>query len=246
MRNLLSILLVILLCMSAACAEDVASGSDLTATPTPAQDNVFPPMSAKATPTPRPTEAPLPEDPFMANAVEIARRIGQLAQSERFMWYYDYSGATQEQIEAVAGGDHTMPARVFHISGEQLIVGLYSGAEAGAMLDFTRVELQRDLVSSLPEMLLGVREETELSLIYLLARYKTFACDTAAGCGLYIMLYEDATPIVLPWYAENGAVKISAFFMPDAALTACTDAAEVSAWFAGKGLPAVTFEEVQP
>lgn len=198
-----------------------------------------------ATRTPRPTDAPLPADPFMANAIEIARRIDLLAESELFIYTWDYSGATQKQLEAISRGDHTNPVRVFQMTGEAMLSALSAVAPEGAVLpDLNRVELRRDLVTALPDMLLGDRTDEALSLLHLLWRYKVFASD-AQGCGLMLMLYEDATPIALTWYADQGAVSIAACFMPDEALEGCRSAEEAAAWFAGKGLPAAAFEEVE-
>lgn len=196
-----------------------------------------------ATPAPTPELPPLPDDPMLQNLVEIAQRIDLLAENARFMQYYAY-GATQERIDAVSWGDHSRPQRVFHLGGQTLIDALYAGADPSQMLDFTRLELRRDLVEELPELLWGVREETELSLLSLLWRFKVFAAQEDGGCGLYLLLYENAAPVAVTWVAESGCVKMSACFMPDEALASAADAQAVSAWFAGQGMPEVAFEEV--
>ena len=195
--------------------------------------------------TPRPTDAPLPADPFMANAIEIARRIDLLAKSETFLRYWDDSGVTDKQRRAITGGDHTDPVRVFRMSGEAMLEALAVGMPEGSSLpDLSRFEIRRDLVRSIPDMLQGSMDAKEVEFIEMLTRYKVFAGD-AKGCGLMFMLYADATPIVLTWYADNGAVNIAAGFMPDETLAACMTAEDVMAWFAGKGMPAAVFEEVK-
>lgn len=254
---------LMLLCLTTAGAEEAAvPPPTLTATPTPmppeapaaatpsptpVPDMLAQPDATRApitTATPRPTDAPLPEDPFMANAVEIARRIDLLAKSEVFLDYCDSTYSTLEEVQAVSWGDHTWPARVYEVSGEELVSAMTGGVADAAWLDMSRAEIRRDLVDTLPEMLLYDVEEAVADRISLLARMKVFASDRPEGCGFLVMLYADAAPIVLPWYSEEGAVKLSAFFMPDEKLAACVTAEEVSAWFAEKGLPPAAFEEV--
>lgn len=240
MKRLL-FLLVMVLMICPALAEDAA----LTVTLEP--DSVVEGgYNAPATPTPVPTPElpPLRDDPMLQNVVEIAQRIDILAENEMFMSYYTYGMVDDAQIEAVSYGDHTRPARAFHLSGQTLIDGLYAGAVEANMLDFTRPELLDDLVSELPELLWGRREETELSLLTMLARYKVFAMEEAEGCGLFFLLYEDGVPVLVTWFAGNGCVNAGAWFMPDEQLAAVTTAEELSAWFAGMGMPTVSFEEV--
>ncbi len=198
-----------------------------------------------STATPSPTYAPLPQYEFLGNAVEIARRLGLLAGSGPYYTYCNRSGATQEQWDFVTRGDHTTPARIFALSGETLVAGLTGGnLEAAPFFDLSDVHLRRDLMATLPDMMFQGMDREIVSCCKSLARYKIYAADAPGTCGLLVMLYADATPIVLHWYADAGAVCIVAFFMPDAALEACQTAEDVSAWFAGLRLPVVAFEEV--
>lgn len=241
MKKLLVILCALLLALPA-CAEEAMP----TAEPAPTSDSLAEGYVAPATPTPVPTPEPPPlrDDTVLNNVVEISQRIDLLAENELFMYYFSYVAATEEQIEAVSYGDHTRPVQAFHLDGQTLIDALYAGVDASERLDFTRPELQRDLVGELPEILWGRREETELTLLMVLSRYKIFALEGAAGCGVYFLLYEDAAPVMVTWESGEDCMGVSAFFMPDAELAAVTDAEGMSAWFASKGMPVVRFEEV--
>lgn len=201
---------------------------------------------APATPTPVPTPEPPPlrDDPLLQNVVEIAHRIDILAENEAFMFQYTYGMVNEEQIEAVSYGDHSRPARAFHLNGQALIDALYAGTDRVDMLDFTRPELLSDLVGELPEILWGRREDAELSILNMLARYKVFALEEAQGCGMFFLLYEEGSPVLVTWMAVNGCVDASAFFIPDDELAAATNAEMVADWFAGKGMPTVPVEEV--
>lgn len=262
MKKILLPLLLLLLCMGAACAEEPAPA--VTLSPTPASEMIAQPDATRRptqTATPRPADAPLPEDVFLGHAVEIARRLDLMAESSVYYAYCNRSGATQELWDEVSRGDHTTPSRIFSLSGERLVYGLSGGQPENApWLDLTRADLRRDMTHGLPDvMYVGMKQET-VSLCKTLARYKVFAYDAGVvlpqsmgrndvslagdGCGLLVMLYDGGTPVVLPWHSQNGAVSISAFFMPDAALEACQSAEDVAAWFASLGMPLVTFEEV--
>ncbi len=239
LRRVLALLCVLCLCIPLALAEEtVTPAPPAEPTPTPFfAPNVIP------TESPVPTAAPVEGNVFLTHAVEISHRISLLAGNPTFMMDYSYDETAKTFIESLIRGDHTMPAQMYHVSGEELIRALY-GENSEGMLDFTRPELRRDLVNSLPEILWGRREAIELSVLSHLSRYKAFADPDVEGCGFYVMLYGDATPILLTWYSEEGAVSVAAHFLPDEALVKCRTAEEVAAWFAGNGMPPVVFEEV--
>lgn len=242
----LTILLLLLGLVLACPAFSEEAAPTAVPTPSPTPDSVAEGYIAPATPTPVPTPEPpqLRDDPMLLNVVEIAHRIDILAESKLFMQTYTYGMVTQEQIDAASYGSHVRPSRVFHLDGQTLIDALYAGADPSQMLDFTRPELRRDLVDELAEILWGRREDMEITLLSLLARFKIFALEGAEGCGLYILLYEEASPVAVTWVAEQGCVQMAAYFMPDEVLASADGAEAVSAWFAGVGMPAVTFEEV--
>lgn len=248
MKKLLLTLLVLMLCAGAAFAEETPPTA--TPSPTPVPEMIAQPTGEATrrptqTATPRPADAPLPEDVFLGNAVEIARRLDMLTESSVYYNYCNTTGASKELWDAVSRGDHTLPSRVYSLSGEALRYGLTNGdPDSSPWFDLTRADLRRDMVSTLPDvMYVGMDNET-VSLCRSLARYKVFAADVPEGCGLLVMQYAEGTPIVLPWHTERGAVSISAFFMPDETLEACQTAEDVSAWFASLGMPVVEFEEV--
>lgn len=240
---LMALLLAGLLCGVVAAEEEV--------TPTPVPEMIAQPEATRqpiATATPRPADAPLPEDTFLGNAVEIARRLGMLAESEPFFTYCNRSGATREMWDDISRGDHTMPDRIFALDCETLLMGLTNGnPESAPWFELSRVELRRDMVSTLPEMMFIGMDKEVVNCIKMMGRYKVYAPTDGSyqdGAGLLVMLYDGGTPIVLWWYADRGAVSISAFFLPNEMLEACTTADDVSAWFASLNMPLVPFEEV--
>lgn len=237
MKRLISLAMTLMLPFCFAAAEAP------TATPAPRTDSV---IEGYATPTPAPTPElpPLRDDPVIANIVEIAHRIDQLAESELYMRYLTMNEEERKIAEQISAGDHTQPLRAYHLSGEALIAALFAGAQPEQIPDFSRFELARDLVEELPSIMWGTRESQEISMLNHLARYKIFALEGASGCGLFVLMYREATPVVIPWVAENGVMKVAAFFMPDEGLRAAETQDEVANWFKDVGMPAVQFEEV--
>ena len=240
MKRLMMLLLSLLLALPAMAEEPP------TPTPAPVSDSIAEGYVAPATPTPAPTPElpPLREDPMLQNIVEIAHRIDLLSESRLFRANYISHAVTDDMIEDVAYGDHSRPVRAFHMSGQQMIDALQGGVEPSQRLDFTRSELLRDLVDELPELLWGTRSDAERHVLTVLWRYKVFAAPGAQGCGVFFLLYEEASPVMITWMAQSDCVKVSACFMPDAALAAVRDVQGMADWFAGKGMPTVTFEEV--
>lgn len=245
MKKLLLFLVLALMCCGTALAESAATP---TPAPTPVPDMLAQPDATRrpiTTATPRPADAPLPEDVFIGNAVEIARRMDMLAKSGTFYDYCNRTGASKTLWDATTRGDHTMPVRMYSLSGENLVAALTAGVpEGAAVLDLSRVDIRHDLVSTLPDMLFVGRDGEEVSLIQGLGRYKVFAADIPEGCGILVLLYEDAVPIVCYWYTDRGAVSISAFFLPDETLAACDSPEAAADWFQTQGMPAAVFEEV--
>jgi hypothetical protein len=55
-----------------------------------------------------------------------------------------------------------------------------------------------------------------------------YAEEGREGTGMYILLYEDAAPILLLVNAENGAVSITGLFLPSVKLQKCQNYGQVS------------------
>ncbi|MBQ2952699.1 MAG: hypothetical protein IJE07_04010 [Clostridia bacterium] len=247
MKKIVLMILALLLCVAVAQAEDVTPTA--TPSPTPVPDIIAQPEKEErrvtTTATPRPADAPLPEDEFIANVVEIARRMDMLTKSSVYYNYCNRSGATWTRWQALTRGDHTTPVRILSLDGESLRMALTGGEpENSPWFDLGRQELRQDMVTSLPDVMYVGMDSDDVSTCRSLARYKVYASDMPDDCGLLILLYEDAVPIVSPWYSNEGAVCVCAFLMPDEVLEACQTPEDVSAWFAGLGMPEVSFEEV--
>lgn len=64
-----------------------------------------------------------------------------------------------------------------------------------------------------------------------------YAQEGRAGYGLYILLYEDAAPVLLLVSAENDAVSIQGMLLPSVKLARCQNYGQVSLWMLLSGVP---------
>lgn len=63
-----------------------------------------------------------------------------------------------------------------------------------------------------------------------------YADDELTGGGCLLLIYRDATPVAVSWCAQNGAVSLSAYYLPDPELAACRTLLDVTAWSVNNGL----------
>ena len=66
--------------------------------------------------------------------------------------------------------------------------------------------------------------------------FRMFAGDAGEGTGLYIVLYEDAAPILMFACAENGGVSIQGMFLPSPMLQRCQNYGQVSLYLMLNGV----------
>ncbi len=72
-----------------------------------------------------------------------------------------------------------------------------------------------------------------------------YADEGTEGNAMYIVLYENAAPIICIVNAENGAVSVQGMFLPSAKLAKCKNYGQVSMWLMLNGL-SMTCQEIKP
>lgn len=87
------------------------------------------------------------------------------------------------------------------------------------------------------EEILNVNGQLNASMMY--------AEAGTSGNAMYIVLYENAAPILLIVTAENDAVSIRGMFLPSAKLAKCKNYGQVSMWLMLNGF-AMTCQEILP
>lgn len=75
--------------------------------------------------------------------------------------------------------------------------------------------------------------------------FRMYAEAGEEGNGMYIVLYENAAPIVMIVNAENGAVSIQGMFLPSEKLAKCQNYGQVALWLMLGGI-GMTCSEVKP
>lgn len=71
-----------------------------------------------------------------------------------------------------------------------------------------------------------------------------YAEDGRQGSAVYIVLYDNASPLIYYVYAENGSVSIQGMFLPSAKLAKCQNYGQISLWLMLNGF-SITCEEIK-
>ena len=109
---------------------------------------------------------------------------------------------------------------------------------------FDKTLLTRAL-TSLPWAMIGALSGVqELAASAMCSQESLFAAQGVADAGLLLYLYEEATPVLVAWQAENGAVLMRGSYVPGEALMACESAEDVASLMAAIGL-ALPWEAVE-
>lgn len=74
---------------------------------------------------------------------------------------------------------------------------------------------------------------------------KIYADQGPSGDGMYIVLYDNAAPILLMVNCENGGVSIQGAFLPSARLAKCSNYGQVALWLMLNGF-SMTCREILP
>lgn len=75
--------------------------------------------------------------------------------------------------------------------------------------------------------------------------FRMFAGDEREGTAMYIVLYDDAAPVMMIACAENGGVSIQGMFLPSPMLKRCQNYGQVSLYLMLNGV-GMTCREIKP
>lgn len=139
-----------------------------------------------------------------------------------------------------AAGDHRKPRAVYSAD----MAGLNdAGAALSGVMDVSQLpdgmQLDGLTILGLLRTQLVARSLGDMSLAAVSTSMDTmiFADADASGSGAYLLMYPEGMPVLVTWTSKNGAVYMTASFMPFEELAACRTATEASLWLAGKGMP---------
>lgn len=160
-----------------------------------------------------PTACAEGENTLLRYATALGRELDELAEDDSHALHYTTEPEVLELVRSYGSGDHDRPYEVRAVMLEEMQDTL------SALLEGIPEAGRRQMENMLPGMLkqsstnsFGVNAVVANAILF---KSVTFASQDVAGQGLWILLYEDAVPVAVSWYAENGAVHMEASFIPD-------------------------------
>ena len=177
--------------------------------------------------------AAVAEDALLDRACEMARLLDEMAGSDEYISLMSGMEELQAQARAWSGGhDRPSAAYAFAVDQEGLVRLMGESADeiCGNFSDALKRQLCKQLVSGIPSMLNGRYGATTLAAASVCRVSTAFSCDTLTEDSLYLLVYQDAAPVMVCFTLEdNGVVSANATFLAGDEATAITDEEELSA-----------------
>lgn len=178
----------------------------------------------------------------MGHLIELTQRVDVLLRSDRMV--SDNVSVSENAISEehmlltrLRKGERTMPSAVYAISQEEMEAKLI-GDNPDYTATTSQVMVMTDVIRS---VLTEKMSEYEYELTSEMARATNYLLapgeDEVCVC---IVLYDEALPMLVDWYTEDGVVTMGAYPLFDEDLAACTTPEEVTAWFVAQELPDMT------
>lgn len=178
--------------------------------------------------------AALAEDTLLNHAMGLACLLDEMAGSEAYIGLMSGSEELHAQIRAWAAGDHEEPVAVFAVSMPLQTVLSQVGDEAEDTTADWSANLVRQLemrvIDSLPSIINSRNGAVMLAASSVCRADTAFACDSLTADVAYVLLYQDAAPVMVCFtVAEDGVVSASASFLAGEQAAAMATAEDVAA-----------------
>lgn len=182
----------------------------------------------------------LAENPLADKAVELVQRMDALAGNATYRACISVTGGEMgRMVDAFAAGDHDQPRMMVAVDISEfteLVMGQVATFDA-ALDPVAQEELLSKMASSVVLQLVSARGASTLAAVNSMMTGTIFAMEGEEARGVYLLLYENATPAAVSWTAKSGAVSMTAMFLPDDDLAACSSAQAVDDWFTARDVP---------
>ena len=152
---------------------------------------------------------------LIVRAEELARELDARAENETDVRSYSLSEREVDMILGWGAGSHDTPTDVLMLDLSMFMDALAQEIPADAP-EAGRLMLHRRLGDVLLQAAINAGGATRVVASSVARRNATFAAPVMNDSGLFLLLYEDATPVGVSWYAQEGAVSMTAVFLPDA------------------------------
>ena len=186
--------------------------------------------------------AALAEDDLVDQAVTLVQRMDALAGNATYRACISVSGGEMgRMVDEFAAGDHEQPRMVIAVDISEFteqVMGQVATFDA-ALDPVAREELLSKMANSVVLQLVSAKGVNTLAAVNSMTTGTIFAREGEEARGVYLLLYENATPAAVSWTARNGAASMTAMFLPDDELAACQSAQAVDDWFAARDVPVV-------
>ncbi len=153
------------------------------------------------------------ENTLLRHAVELGRELDAMTADEALLARRGVSGASRDVVDALGAGDRSAPCEVIVVDFTEIVE-----ETLGQAADMSE-PAKRRLVNVMPAALMNTMTAAYGVDVFIatsaIGAMKTFAAPDVSGQGLWIMYYEDALPVAVAWYAENGAVHMDGAILPD-------------------------------
>lgn len=182
------------------------------------------------------------ENVNLGHVIELTQRVDVLLRSDMMVneLCSGWENAISEEHELITRlrkGERTKPTAVYMISQAELEDKMISDSEG-----YTGTAAQKQVLSQMIENV--IREplsDYEADVMVQMGRATNYLLQPGEEeMGEYILLYEDALPMVAHWYTVEGIVTMEAMPLANQELAACTSAEEVTACLVTMGLPEMT------
>lgn len=192
--------------------------------------------------------ADIPEsEPAIVPALSMQDRViafaAQMAETMKTPAMQQTLGGSNEVMGLIgqwAAGDHQQPRAMYCVD----MAGLNdAGAALSGVMDVSQLpdSMQLDGLTILgllrTQLVARFLGDTSLAAVSMSTDTMIFADADVTGSGAYLLMYPEGMPVLVTWTSTNGAVYMTASFMPFEELEACQTATEASLWLTGKGMP---------
>lgn len=177
----------------------------------------------------------LAEDLLTDKAVELVQRMDALAGSAEYRACIGVNGGEMgRMVDGFAAGAHDQPRMMVAVDISPFTALIMDQVTLDPI---AREELLGKMASAMVMQLVSARGTSTLAAVNSMMTGTIFAMEGEAARGVYLLLYENATPAAVSWTAKSGAVSMTAMFLPDDDLAACSSAQAVNDWFTARDVP---------
>lgn len=157
------------------------------------------------------------EPTLVDRAIALGAALDNLAEDEDYIAQHMIFGKDKERIQAFAMGDRTMPVRIAALDLEGALAQLLP------QRDELPEAAQRILYQTMPLALVNSLNGQQGADMLVLSMYmriaNVFAAPGVTGQGVWILYYENASPVAVSWYAEHDAVMMNATAFAEGSLS---------------------------